>query len=134
LRASTAIANCRTKVASADTNGNGVFSGTCYAVKLSSDTNLSDIAAGARIATSGNLASKTVALGSFNAANLAPAFASAGPNGQVCQAFAAYKDTGVAATSRLLFFVDKATGLPITLNTADVNITWDTGVNKIAKL
>lgn len=35
---------------------------------------------------------------------------------------------------RLICFIDAATGLPVTPNGGNINITWDTGSNKIFKL
>ena len=37
-----------------------------------------------------------------------------------------YIDTGVAGTSRLIAYIDTGvTGLPVTPNGGDINITWD---------
>jgi hypothetical protein len=45
-----------------------------------------------------------------------------------------YKDTGTAATSPLIAYIDTATGLPVTPNGGDITVTWDNGSNKIFKL
>lgn len=46
-----------------------------------------------------------------------------------------YKDTGSAATSPLIAFVDSvASGLPVTPNGGDITIQWDNGVNRILRL
>ncbi len=101
-----------------------------YAVSIDSDEYLSSIPAGDRIATSGNLASKTSTLGVADAADIT--FSTV--TGDVSEAIVLYKDTGDAATSPLIAYVDTATGLPITPNGGDITIRWDSGPNKIFKL
>ncbi len=101
-----------------------------YTVSIDTDQFLSDIPAAARVATSAALTSKTKALGVANAANVV--FSSV--SGNSIEAIALYQDTGVEATSRLICYVDTATGLPVTPNGGDINLNWDTGVNKIFKL
>jgi hypothetical protein len=101
-----------------------------YTVNLATHEFLSDIAAGARVATSGNLGSKTTTAGVANAASAT--FSSV--TGDQCEALVIYKDTGLVTTSPLIAYIDSATGLPITPNGGDILITWDTGANKIFKL
>lgn len=77
---------------------------------------LSDIAVGARIATSGNLAGKTVATvttddARFDCDDFSVTFASAQPT---CEALVYYVDTGVAATSYLIKYMDTSASLPLT--------------------
>ncbi len=91
---------------------------------------LSDIAAGGRVATSGNLTSKTSTNGVADAADVTLTAVSGDPS----EAIVIYKDTGSAATSPLIAYIDTATGLPITPNGGDITITWDNGANKIFKL
>ncbi len=91
---------------------------------------LSDIAGGARIATSGNLASKTSTLGVADAADLT--FSAV--TGTTIEALVLYRDTGVAGTSQLIAYIDTATGLPVTPSGGDIVITWDNGANKIFAL
>lgn len=43
--------------------------------------------------------------------------------GDPCESIVFYKHTGTGSTSDLLFFFDTATGLPVTLNGGDVNVT-----------
>ena len=101
-----------------------------YTVSIDADEFLSDIGAGERVATSANMSSKTSTLGVFDAADIT--FSSV--TGDVSEALVIYKDTGVAATSPLLAYIDGATGLPVTPNGGDITITWDSGANKIFKL
>lgn len=101
-----------------------------YTVNLSTDQFLSDVPSGARIATSGNLASKTTTAGVFDAADIT--FSAV--TGTSCEALVIYDDTGTASTSRLIAYIDTATGLPVTPNGGDINVVWDNGSNKIFKL
>jgi hypothetical protein len=45
-----------------------------------------------------------------------------------------YKDSGVEGTSRLIAYIDTATGLPCTPNGGDITVQWDSGANRIFKL
>lgn len=101
-----------------------------YTVDLATHDNLDDIAAGARIATSANLGSKTVTDGVADAADVVFTAVS----GASVEAIVIYKDTGTASTSRLIAWIDTATGLPITPNGSDITITWDNGTNRIFKV
>lgn len=56
------------------------------------------------------------------------------PAGNALGALVLYVSTGNLATSRLLCYIDTATGLPVTPNGADITIQWDNGSNKIFKL
>jgi hypothetical protein len=101
-----------------------------YTVNLSTHDFLDDIAIGARIATSANLAGKTVTAGVADADDVT--FSAV--TGASIEAIVIYKDSGAAATSRLIAYIDTATGLPITPSGGDIIITWDSGANKIFKL
>lgn len=91
---------------------------------------LSDIPAGARIATSANLTGKTSTGGAASASNAVFSAAS----GAQSEYVVLYKDTGTATTSNLIYFMDTMTGLPVTPNGGDITLAWDTGPNKIFKL
>jgi hypothetical protein len=81
---------------------------------------LDDVAAGARVATSGNLANKTTTGGAFDSDNVT--FSAV--TGDVSEALIIYKDSGAAATSPLIAYIDTATsGLPVTPNGGDITIT-----------
>jgi hypothetical protein len=101
-----------------------------YTPNLATDQFLSDIAAGARTAISGALGSKTTAAGVFDAADAT--FAAV--TGSQSEYVVIYQDTGTVGTSRLIGFIDTATGLPITPNGADETLVFDNGANKIFKL
>jgi hypothetical protein len=82
---------------------------------------LSDIPVGARVATSGNFTGKTDTAGVADADDVT----FVGLTGATIEAVVIYVDTGVAATSRLLVFVDTASGLPITPSGGDHTIRWN---------
>ena len=87
---------------------------------------LSDVAAIGRV-DSFTLASKTVSdAGVFDAADGSFAAATGDPS----EIIILVKDTGVAATSQLILYYDTGvTGLPVTPNGGDINVTWDaTGI------
>jgi hypothetical protein len=92
---------------------------------------LSDVPAVARVATSGNLTTKTFTAGVFDADDIS--FAAV--TGDQSEIIIIYIDTGSAATSRLMLFIDTASsGLPVTPNGGAINVAWDNGSNKIAAL
>lgn len=101
-----------------------------YTVNLATDEFLSAIASGGRVATSGNLASKTTTGGVADAADITFSAVTGDPS----EALVIYKDTGDAATSPLIAYIDTATGLPVTPNGGDITVTWDSGSNKIFRL
>lgn len=101
-----------------------------YTVNLASHEFLSSIPAGARIATSPNLGTKTTTNGVADAADVTFAAVS----GANCEALVIYKDTGDPATSPLIAYIDTVTGLPVTPNGGDIQVQWDEGANKIFKL
>lgn len=101
-----------------------------YVVNLATDQFLSDIPAPSRIATSANMTGKTSTAGVASANNQTFPTVS----GASVIAAVIYQDTGVPGTSRLVAYIDTATGLPVVPSGGDIIIEWDTGVNKIFKL
>jgi hypothetical protein len=92
---------------------------------------LSDVAGAGIVATSPALANKTFTSGVFDADDTT----FTGVTGDQSEALIIYIDTGTAATSRLMLFIDSASsGLPVTPNSGSINVTWDNGANKIAAL
>lgn len=87
------------------------------AVNLTTDDALDDILAGARVAISGNLASKTKTGGVADAADLTHTAVAAG---DVVESGTLYKDSGAEATSFLICNHDTGTGLPVTTNGGDI--------------
>lgn len=83
---------------------------------------LSDVPSGGRVAQSGNLGSKTVAAGLFDAAD--DAFASV--TGDQSEIVIIFIDTGVAGTSRLVAYFDTGiTGMPVTPNGGNINVLFN---------
>lgn len=82
------------------------------------DEFLSDIAAGARVSTSGNLTSKAFTSGAFDCAD----FTLSGVTGDQSESIVFYIDTGTETTSRLVAKIDTGTGLPFTPSGGDVNV------------
>jgi hypothetical protein len=91
-------------------------------------------------ATSAALASKTVTAGVADAADLAPAFAAvaANVNNHVLVLIQSSAVTGggdvAAASQRLIAWFDTGTNLPVVPNGGDINVTFDSGANRIFKL
>ena len=94
---------------------------------------LTDITTGGGtvVGTAQTLASKTVALGVFDAAD--PTY-TAVTAGAAIQSLVIYKDTGTAGTSNLIALIDTATGLPVTPNGGDITVAFDNGASKIFAL
>ena len=90
---------------------------------------LSDIPLAARAAVSSNLTTKTISGRAIDADDVT---FTAVPSGPALSYVVLYQDTGVETTSRLLLFIDTATGLPVTPNGGDITIQWD--AQGIAKL
>jgi len=99
-------------------------------IDLAVDDNLDDRVAGSRVAVSGAFASKTVAAGVADAADVTLATVTGDPS----ESIDIYKHTGTESTARLICNIDTATGLPVTPNGGDINVQWDNGANKIFKL
>lgn len=75
-----------------------------------------------RVGTDQTLGTKTFTNGTFDAAD--STFTSV--TGASVEALVIYIDTGTAGTSRLVAFLDTGiTGLPVTPNGGNINVTWD---------
>ena len=101
-----------------------------YTVNLATHDNLDGIPQAARVAVSGAFTGKTVAGGVADANDVT--FSSV--SGDQCEAIVIYKHTGVELTSRLIAYIDSATGLPVTPNGGDITIQWSSAAEKIFKL
>lgn len=101
-----------------------------YTVDLANDDFLDDVAVASRVATSSALSSKTSTDGVADAADVTFSLVT----GDQAEALVIYKHTGTEATSRLIAYIDTATGLPVTPNGGDITVQWDNGANKILKL
>ncbi len=101
-----------------------------YTPNFATDEFLTSIAAGARVATSINLTGKTATAGVADADDVTFSTVS----GAQSEVVVLYRDTGVAATSPLIAYIDTATGLPVTPSGGDIIVQWDNGSNKVFKL
>lgn len=84
---------------------------------------LDDVPVAARVAISANLTSKTFTNGVFDAADVT----FTGVTGDPAEALVIYIDTGTAATSRLMTYIDTVSGpasLSVTPNSGDITISW----------
>ena len=101
-----------------------------YTVNLTTHEFLSDVPLAARVATSSAFTVKTSDNGIADAADITFTAVS----GDTSEALVIYKDTGDAATSPLIAYIDVATGLPVTPTGGNIDVTFDNGPNKIFKL
>jgi hypothetical protein len=86
------------------------------------DEFLSDVTGAGIVGTAQTIGTTTVTTGLFDGDNVTFTAVSGDP----CEALLIYIDTGVAATSRLVAFIDTGvTGLPVTPNGGDITITWN---------
>lgn len=100
-----------------------------YAENLATHQYVTDLGAHI-VARSPVLAGKTSTGGVADASDLVIG----GVSGPTIEAYVVYQDTGTDATSRLIAYVDTATGLPMTPIGGSVGVTFDNGPNKIFKL
>lgn len=74
------------------------------------------------VGTAQTIANTTVTTGAFDGDNVTFSAVS----GNTVEALVIYIDTGSAATSRLVAYIDTGvTGLPVTPNGGDITITWN---------
>ena len=89
----------------------------------------SEVSNNAVISTT-TLTNKSVANGVFDADDAT--FTSV--TGANCEALLIFQDTAVQNTSRLIAYVDSATGLPILPNGGDITVVFSSGASKIFAL
>jgi hypothetical protein len=119
----------------------GVDHGTDTPVP-STDEDLADIGAGARVRTtqngdtgidsSGGLTSPVITGGVFDAAD----YTWLAVTGNSIESLNGYKNTGVAGTSFLIWYMDTTSNssLPVTPNGGDISVVWSSGGSKIFAL
>lgn len=112
--------------------------GTLYTPDLAVHEFLSDIPAGARISTSGNLVNKANNTTGPFVGGVADAdditFTAVGPPGTTIEAFVLYKDSGTDTTSPLIAYYDVAVGLPVTASGGNIPVTFDAGANRLFQI
>lgn len=91
-------------------------------ISLSTDDFFNDVAGAARVSTA-TLTGKTAAAGVLDSAD--PTFPAV--TGDQFEALIYWKDTGTESTSRLLIWIDSATGLPLTPNGGEVAVIQPAG-------
>jgi len=104
--------------------------GADYSPSQSADEFLAAVAAGGRVATSGNFTTPTSTAGVADADDVTFTTVS----GDQSEMLVIYKDTADPATSPLICKVDSYNGLPITPNGGNITLTWPNDANKIFKL
>ena len=82
------------------------------------------------VISSTTLANKTITNGVFDADDAT--FSSV--TGANCEALIIFADTGVQSTSRLIAYIDSATGLPILPNGGDISVAFSSGSSRIFAL
>lgn len=109
-----------------------LIDGNQYIPSQNSDQFVSDVPVGAIRDRSGTLQNITTTLGVFDADDITLTEY----NGQSFSAVIGYQQGSNDTNSRLIFYVDTATGLPFTgsSSTSPVTIFWDNGINKIISL
>lgn len=100
---------------------------SAYTPNLNTDQFLNAVPPAARIAVSGTLTGRTGAQGIADADDVT--FGSV--LGSTVTALVMFRDSGVAATSPLLYFAGTAVGLPVTPDGGNIKVTWDNGNNKV---
>lgn len=86
---------------------------------------------GTVIGTAQTLASKSIANGVFDAADVPLGALAAGGT---LASILIYKDTGSAATSPVLLHLTDVTGLPLATNGSEITVRWSDGASKIFSL
>lgn len=82
------------------------------------------------VISSTTLSNKTITNGVFDADDAT--FSSV--TGANCEALLIFQDTGVQSTSRLIAYIDSATGLPILPNGGDISVAFSSGSSRIFAL
>jgi hypothetical protein len=94
--------------------------------------------AGGTLVSTATLGSTTITDGVADAADVV--FTAVGV-GAACTSLVIYQASALAggadvasSAQRLIAYIDSASGLPVTPNGGNINVTWDNGANKIFKL
>jgi hypothetical protein len=97
------------------------IAGGHYTPDFTTDQYLSVIASGDRIAATSALTSVSITDGVFDAANTLWTAVASGP---AAGAFVIYIDTGTPSTSPLLAYIDSYSGLPVTPNGSNIDVSF----------
>lgn len=97
------------------------------------DTNeFFSIIPGAAVISTATITGKTTTDGVFNGDD--STFLSVPAISPTIEVVLIWKDTGVAATSPLIAYIDSATGLPVQPSGGNLTVVWDNGTDKIFRL
>lgn len=105
-----------------------------YTVNLDTHDYLDDVAAGARVGVSGNLANKTVTITSGRAVFDADDVTISSVSGDGTEAVILYCHDGGADNARLLLAYFDNAGVVVTPNGNNIVIQWDSGASKIFRI
>ena len=104
-----------------------VTTGTTNYAYSAAHANFSDVPAGSILAAGVALTSKALVGSVLNAASVVWPLVPAG-GGETGQAIILYIDTGTAATSSLIGYIDTAAGIPVTPTGQDITLSWSSSV------
>lgn len=103
---------------------------SAYTVDLATHEFLSDLGANV-LSTNQTLTGRSITGGVFDAAAMTWPSVTAGDTASFVVLF---KDTGSAATSPLIYYIDTITNFPTTTNGADITVQDNGGANKVFAL
>ena len=95
---------------------------------VATDDFLDDISTGTVETNDAAFTTTTTTGGAFDADDLTGATKFTTVSGATCESLNIYIDSGAAATSWLVLYIDTATGLPLTPNGGDVTVTCGTNI------
>ena len=98
-----------------------------YPQNLATDEFYTDISAYV-LSTNQTLGGKSVTGGVFDGGDVTYPAVTAG---DTSEGVVIWLDTGVAATSPVLIYIDTITGFPLLTNGGDISVQWDNGAYKI---
>lgn len=102
-----------------------------YSVNLASHEFLVDIQQSSRVSTSSLLANKQSTDGVADADDVSFSLV---PNNRQVKALIIFQENLDESSSKLIAYIDTATGLPFMGNGGNITLQWDNGANKIFKL
>jgi hypothetical protein len=102
-----------------------------YTANLATHEFLSDVSSTSRVSVSGLLTTKDSTNGVADADDVSFPLV---PNNKQVKALIIFQENLDESSSKLIAYIDTATGLPFTGNGGPITLQWDNGANKIFKL
>lgn len=99
-----------------------------YVVDLANHSSLVNVGAGSRVSNAITIPNRTATAGTADGDDL---MLTGVTSGVATSALIIYKHTGTESTSTLIAYIDSAVGLTTATDGSDVQVTWDSGANKI---